>query len=78
MDTLLRSLVIARLGWYGDVETIEEAKKRFNAHISGECVIPADLRAAVYKSVMSVGDEDTYNTMVKVREIYLILYILYR
>ncbi|KAF6202747.1 hypothetical protein GE061_003149 [Apolygus lucorum] len=65
MDTLLRSLVIGRLGWYGDEETIAEAKKRFNAHVAGECIIPADLRAAVYKSVLSVGDEDTFNTMIK-------------
>lgn len=66
MDTLLRSLVLSRLGWYGDAEVIAEAKKRFKAHVSGECIIPADLRAAVYKAVLSVGDEDTYNTMIKV------------
>lgn len=65
MDTLLRSLVIGRLGWYGDEETLVEAKKRFNAHISGESTIPADLRAAVYKSVISVGDEETFKTMTK-------------
>ncbi|XP_073968531.1 puromycin-sensitive aminopeptidase [Rhodnius prolixus] len=65
LDTLLRSLVLSRLGWYGDAEVIAEAKKRFKAHVSGECIIPADLRAAVYKAVLSVGDEDTYNTMIK-------------
>ncbi|BET03125.1 Aminopeptidase [Nesidiocoris tenuis] len=65
MDTLLRSFVNARLGSYGDQETIAEAKKRFAAHLSGESVIPADLRVAVYLSVISSGDEDTFNTMIK-------------
>ncbi|KAL1129384.1 hypothetical protein AAG570_013911 [Ranatra chinensis] len=65
LDTLLRSLVLSRLGWYGDPDVIEEAKKRFTAHVTGQNIIPADLRAAVYKAVLSVGDENTYNTMLK-------------
>lgn len=65
VDTLLRTLVLSRLGWYGDESVIAESKKRFADHVSGAAVIPADLRSAVYKSVLSVGDEDTYNTMLK-------------
>jgi len=65
LDTLLRSLVLSRLGWCGDEDVILEAKKRFEGHVSGKATIPADLRAAVYKTVLSVGDEETYNTMLK-------------
>ncbi|XP_014243033.1 puromycin-sensitive aminopeptidase [Cimex lectularius] len=65
LDTLLRSLVLSRLGWYGDEDTIKEAKRRFKAHVTGEHLIPADLRAAVYKTVLSVGNQDTYNSMLK-------------
>ncbi|XP_049807692.1 puromycin-sensitive aminopeptidase isoform X2 [Schistocerca nitens] len=65
LDTLLRSLVIGRLGWFGEKSVIEEAKKRFDHHCNGKCHLPADLRSPVYKAVLSVGDEDTYNTMLK-------------
>ncbi|XP_021928261.1 puromycin-sensitive aminopeptidase isoform X3 [Zootermopsis nevadensis] len=63
LDTLLRSLVIGRLGWFGDKAVVAEAKKRFQGHVSGEALLPADLRSPVYKAVLSVGDESTYNTM---------------
>lgn len=65
LDTLLRSLVISRLGWFGDEAVIEESKKRFEGHASGTHIIHADLRSPVYKAVLSVGDENTYNTMLR-------------
>lgn len=66
LDTLLRPLVIGRLGWFGDKAVIGESKKRFEGHSSGNQIIPADLRSPVYKAVLSVGDENTYNTMLRV------------
>ncbi|CAH1397947.1 unnamed protein product [Nezara viridula] len=65
LDKLLRSLVLAKLGSYDDAETIEEAKRRFADHVSKKSIIPADLRASVYRAVLSVGDESTYDTMIK-------------
>jgi hypothetical protein len=66
LDKLLRPLVIGRLGRFGDESIIAEAQKRFEVHVSGKALIPADLRSPVYRTVLSVGDESTYNTMLKV------------
>ncbi|XP_075224213.1 puromycin-sensitive aminopeptidase isoform X2 [Lycorma delicatula] len=65
LDTLLRSLVLGRLAVYGDKEVIAEAQKRFEDYVAGKSVIPADLRSPIYKAVMTVGDESTYKTMLK-------------
>lgn len=62
----MRSLVIGRLGWFGDKAIVAEAQKRFEAHVSGEALLRADLRSPVYKAVLSIGDESTYNSMLKV------------
>jgi puromycin-sensitive aminopeptidase len=51
---------------FGDEAVIAEAKKRFEAHVSGRALLPADLRSPVYKAVLSVGDQSTYNTMLRV------------
>ena len=50
-----RSAVLNRMGAYGHKPTVEEAKKRFNDHISGTAIIPADLRSAVYRTVAGNG-----------------------
>lgn len=65
LDTLLRSLVLGRMAALNDEATIEEAKKRFEAHISGTKILAADLRSLVYRAVLSVGGADTYATMLK-------------
>ncbi len=54
---MCRGTILRTLGINGDAKTIEEAKKRFAAHISGEESIQADLRTAVYDSVLSEADE---------------------
>lgn len=48
MTGMLRGLILARLGCYGDQDVLEECRKRFKDHIAGS-LIPADLRAAVYR-----------------------------
>nr|XP_003702012.1 PREDICTED: puromycin-sensitive aminopeptidase [Megachile rotundata] len=65
LDTLLRSLVLGRMAALNDEETIEEAKKRFELHVSGTTLLAADLRSPVYRAVLSVGDADTYETMLR-------------
>lgn len=63
LDILLRSLVLNRLIACSYPPALEEAKKRFEAHISGKHVLPADLRSACYKAVMQNGDLKTYEKM---------------
>ncbi|XP_066991681.2 puromycin-sensitive aminopeptidase isoform X2 [Anabrus simplex] len=65
LDTLLRSLVIGQLAWFREESIIAEAKRRFADHVEGKVLLPADLRSPVYKAVLSVGDESTYNTMLR-------------
>ena len=65
LDTLLRSLVLSQLGQSGDSEVRAEAKRRFDAHVSGVTQINPDIRAAVYKTVASMGHEEDFNTMVR-------------
>jgi len=80
LDKLLRPLVIGRLGRFGDEAIIAEAQKRFDAHVSGKALIPADLRSPVYRTVLSVGDESTYSTMLKVsysEKFAIILFLMY-
>lgn len=47
LDTLLRSLVLSQLGQAGDTEVRAEAKRRFDAHVSGVTHINPDIRSAV-------------------------------
>lgn len=62
LDTLLRSLVLGRMGAYGDEATIEEAQRRFQLHLNGEA-LSADLRSPVYRAVLSTGDPNIYTAM---------------
>jgi len=64
LDALLRSLVIGRLGKLGDEDTVAECRKRFEAHRSGGDKIQADLRAAVYGTVIAHGDETTLDQLI--------------
>jgi len=68
LDTLLRSLVLSKLGQSGDQEVRAEAKRRFDAHASGGQQINPDIRAAVYKIIASMGQEDDYNAMLKLHD----------
>ena len=65
LDALLRGLVLGCMGRSGDEATITEARKRFEAHCKGESTIPADLRSAVYGTVVKHGDDVTLDSMFK-------------
>lgn len=61
--------MLGQLGLYGDEWVVGEARKKFQAHVSNTSTLPADLRSAVYKTVvsqMSQDDEKTYDQMLKV------------
>jgi len=63
---MLRSLVIGQYGHYGDPDTIEEAKKRFQDHVEGTTSLPADLKGAVFSLALANGDETTFDQLVQV------------
>ena len=64
---MCRATVLRTLGTNNDLETIQEAKKRFNAHLNGN-LIPADLRSAVYASVLVDADLETVNKFIELHD----------
>ena len=60
---MCRATILRALGLSGDQETINEAKRRFEAHRNGK-LIPADLRSAVYASVLYDADESDLNEFI--------------
>lgn len=68
LDALLRGLVLGKLGKAGHKPTIEEARRRFKDHVDGKQVLPADLRSAVYVTVLKHGDSATLDTMLKLHK----------
>ena len=53
------------MGRSGDQATLTEARMRFEAHCKGESTIPADLRSAVYSTVLKHGDDNTLESVMK-------------
>ncbi|XP_032800594.1 puromycin-sensitive aminopeptidase isoform X1 [Petromyzon marinus] len=68
LDTLLRSLVLGKLGKAGHGPTVEEARRRFREHVDGKHLLPADLRGPVYVTVLKHGDASTLDTMLKMHK----------
>jgi len=64
LNGMCRATILKTLGVNGDLETIAEAKKRFEAHLVGKS-IPADLRAAVYSSVLTDCDTCTVDKFIE-------------
>ncbi|RWS02375.1 Puromycin-sensitive aminopeptidase-like protein [Dinothrombium tinctorium] len=62
-DTLLRALVIGKLVSFKEPTVLKEALKRFEAHANGTYLIPADVRAAIYRAAASTCDEKLFETM---------------
>jgi len=63
LTAMLRALVLGRVGSYGLQAAVAEAQKRFALHCDGTKIIPADLRGAVYATVLKHGNEDTFDEM---------------
>ncbi|XP_012284370.1 puromycin-sensitive aminopeptidase [Orussus abietinus] len=63
LDTLLRSLVLGRMAVLDDEETVREAKRRFELHLSGEETLSADLRSPVYRAVLASGGAETFEAV---------------
>ena len=63
--SLLRSQILGWMGCNGHEPTITEAKRRFNDHVTGKSLLPADLRASVYRIVACNGDSSTHGQLMK-------------
>lgn len=64
LEGMCRATVLRTLGTNGDRETIDEAKRRFQAHIQGN-PIPADLRGAVYSSALYDSEESVLDQLIE-------------
>jgi puromycin-sensitive aminopeptidase len=65
LDALQRSIVLAQVGGYGDTETLNEAKERFERFLQGFENIHPDIRGVVFGLVGHSGDRDTYDKLWK-------------
>ncbi len=76
-DTLLRPLLIAMLGAAGFTDVVNEANRRFDRHYKAVMashqgdsnttdIIPADLRIAIYSTVVRNGGEEVYEKLLSV------------
>ncbi len=72
---MFRSLVIGQLGRYGDPDMVAESKRRFDDHISEKDTIPADIKGAVFSAALGAGNETTFDQLVMVREVMVLLII---
>ena len=58
-DSLKRGLVLGRLGIFGHPGVAQEARRRFDEHMTGVTPIHADLRSVIYRTVArNMTDED--------------------
>lgn len=65
LDAMLRALILRVLGKNNHKDVVAEARNKFTAHASGGEQISADLRTAVYATVLTHGDEATFDEMLK-------------
>ncbi len=63
-NTMLRSLVISRLGISGDGKILQEAKNKFAKISKGQHVDP-DIRGAIYKIIATTGGPKEYQQLLK-------------
>jgi puromycin-sensitive aminopeptidase len=63
LQVLLRSTVLSQLGRYDDIQTIEEANKRFDQYVTNSTNINPDIRSLVFNLAAKHGGQSTYNTM---------------
>jgi len=68
LDAMLRGMLLATMGKNGCQESCDEARKRFAKHESKECILPPDLRGAVYGMVLRSGDAADFDRMIALHE----------
>lgn len=62
-DAMTREMVINRLVTFGDESVVEEAKQLFKKHVDKTSIIPADIRAPVYRAVSLYGDDAAFESL---------------
>ncbi len=65
LDTLLRSTLLGQIGSYGDRETLEEARRRFDRFLEEPSSLPADLRDVVFSLTAQQGDDGVFDTLLR-------------
>ncbi|KAL5489416.1 hypothetical protein EMCRGX_G018506 [Ephydatia muelleri] len=68
LDSMLRSMLIQQLGFYGDQSVIAEARRQFDDLINGRSQISPDLKGAVYAVVARHGDEKTCQQLMELHD----------
>ena len=63
LQSILRNTVLGQIGYYGNEETLETAKIKFNEFIKQPSSLHPDLRAMVYSLVAQNGGEEEYQTL---------------
>ena len=63
LDTLLRSIVLAQLGRYGDDDTLNEASTRYKAYSEDPSNVSPDIRGVVLSLAAKRGDGSTHEAM---------------
>eukprot|EP01111_Echinosteliopsis_oligospora_P007854 TRINITY_DN2317_c1_g1_i3.p1 TRINITY_DN2317_c1_g1~~TRINITY_DN2317_c1_g1_i3.p1 ORF type:complete len:885 (+),score=286.66 TRINITY_DN2317_c1_g1_i3:86-2656(+) len=64
-DTLLRSVVLRKLGAAGHEEVVKEAQARYNKSLTSPESLVADLKPAVYEIVLNNGGQATLDTFIR-------------
>lgn len=64
LTSMLRALIIGRMGHFKDSATLDEARKRFTAHLSKGSLAPT-LRGAVYAIIAEHGGSAEYEKLLK-------------
>ena len=54
-------MVLNKMVTFGDEKVLAEAKRRFDLHVAGTRILPADLRGTVYRSVAKDMDAKTWD-----------------
>ncbi|MDO8493387.1 MAG: M1 family aminopeptidase, partial [bacterium] len=65
LDSLLRELVLAQAGKFGNNAVIEEVRNRFKKFLKDKKSLSPDLRAMVYSLTAKNGDEQDYDNFLK-------------
>ena len=63
LRTLLRSTVLGQLGAFGDLDTVAEARRRFQRFLEEPSSLSPDLRGVVYGMAAQSGDHATHDSL---------------
>lgn len=64
-EVLLRSLILAHAGRYGDERVLAKSRALFGGVKKGKNAIPADLRSVVYNTVARYGEKADYEKLME-------------